>query len=124
MGTVEAFPVRVAPADPPRVDARTLAECRAAVALAELAGEPLEAMSADRFADYRRRAVVAMLLGQPDGRRLCAYLLDHALGRECRYLAELEHHLTEAIDALAGFDDDAVRQHAAALDQAAVQDAR
>lgn len=124
MGTVEAFPVRVAPADPPRVDARHLAECRAAVALAELAGEPLEGMSADRFADYRRRAVFAMLLGQPDGRRLCAYLLDHALGRECRYLAQLEHHLAEAIDALAGFDADAIQAHAAAVDRAAVEGAR
>jgi hypothetical protein len=94
------------------------AECRAAVALAELAGEPIDTMSADRFADYRRRAVFAMLLASPTGRRLCAYFLAHAVAREHACVATLEHHLNEAVEALAGFDEATVLQHVATLDQA------
>jgi hypothetical protein len=121
MATVLHLPQR-SPAPATRAsipaEARVSAECRAAVALAELAGEPLDTMSADRFADYRRRAVFAMLLGQPTGRRLCAYFLAHAVTREHRCMATLEHHLGEAVEALAGFDEDAVLRHVAALDQA------
>jgi hypothetical protein len=110
------------PAPAPRAsipaEARANAECRAAVALAELAGEALETMSIERFADYRRRAVFAMLLGGPTGRRLCAYFLAHAVAREHGCIATLEHHLGEAVEALAGFDEEAVLRHVAALDQA------
>ncbi|MGE0363038.1 MAG: hypothetical protein AB7R67_20155 [Vicinamibacterales bacterium] len=108
-------PVRP-PSDAPARASRDRAEARAAVALAELAGEPLEAMAMERFADYRRRAVFATVLGSADGRRLCAYLIRHAVARQHGSVAELERHLEEAVEALAGFDLEAVQRHAAVLD--------